>query len=97
MGLRMTQVNSICAATSLRPPSSAATRCVVLLCTNLLKLQLDDLLLEGISFVLSLHVSLFCAVLLGTETPKQVISQLQRRPSSLPPTMKSQLVLQCVH
>lgn len=45
--------------------------------THLLELQLDDLLLEGISFVLSLHVSLLYAVLLRTETSKWVISQLQ--------------------
>ena len=51
--------------TGLRPPH-----------THLLQLQLDDLLLEGVSFVLSLHVGLFYAVLLGTETPEQVISQV---------------------
>ena len=51
--------------TGLRPPH-----------THLLQLQLDDLLLEGVSFVLSLHVGLFYAVLLGTETPEWVISQV---------------------
>lgn len=51
--------------------------------THLLQLQLDDLLLKGISFVLSLHVGLFNAVLLGTETAERVISQLQNGPSPL--------------
>ena len=51
--------------TGLRPPH-----------THLLQLQLDDLLLEGVSFVLSLHVGLFYAVLLGTETPEWVINQV---------------------
>lgn len=36
-------------------------------CTHLLQLQLNDLLLKGVGFVLSLHVGLFYAVLLGTE------------------------------
>lgn len=86
----MTQGKSICAtgkATSLRPPSSAGNLCAMPLCTHLLQLQLDDLLLKGISFVLSLHVGLFYAVLLSTETPEQGISQLHNSYQSLlPPT-----------
>lgn len=67
------------------PPE--ATPCVRPPCTHLLQLQLDDLLLEGVSFVLSLHVGLFYAVLLGTETPEQVISQVQNSHQALqPPT-----------
>lgn len=42
--------------------------------THLLELQLDDLLFEGISLVLSLHVGLFETVLLGTETPEHMVS-----------------------
>lgn len=94
MDLRMTPGNCIHEAQKvarLRPPSSAAT----LLCTHLLELQLDDLLLEGISFILSLHVGLLYTVLLGTETSKQVISQLQtaNRSSCLLPAVKPQLAL----
>lgn len=39
--------------------------------THLLQLQLNDLFLEGISFVLPFHVSLFHAILLSTEKEKQ--------------------------
>lgn len=38
---------------------------------HLLQLQLNDLFLEGISFVLPLHVSLFHTILLSTEKEKQ--------------------------
>ena len=39
--------------------------------THLLQLQLNDLFLEGISFVFPLHVSLFHTILLSTEKEKQ--------------------------
>lgn len=48
------------------------------LSTHLLQLQLNDLFLEGISFVLPLHVSLFHAILLSTEKKKK-----QRKESAL--------------
>lgn len=54
-------------------------------CTHLLELQLNDLFLKGISFVLSLHVGFLYAVLLGTETSRQVISQLQNSHQVLQP------------
>ena len=93
MGIRMTPRNGIHKAgkvTSLRPQSSAATSRVMLPCTHLLELQLNDLLLKGISFVLSLHVGLLYAVLLGTETSKQVISQLQNSHQVLQPPTSSE-------
>lgn len=95
-GLGMTKGKGGCAsgnATSLRAPSSASTPRALCPCTHLLQLQLYDLLLKGISFVLSLHVGLFNAVLLGTETAEPVISQLQnsRQSLSLPPAMASPL------
>lgn len=80
VGLGVTDGKGICAsgnAASLRAPSSASTPHALHPCPHLLQLQLDDLLLKGISFVLSLHVGLFNAVLLGTETAERVISQLQ--------------------
>lgn len=45
--------------------------------THLLQLQLNDLLLEGVGFVLSLHVGFFYAVLLGTEIQGRQVSSFK--------------------
>lgn len=45
--------------------------------THLLQLQLNDLLLEGVGFVLSFHVGFFYAVLLGTEIQGRQVSSFK--------------------
>lgn len=45
--------------------------------THLLQLQLNDLLLKGVGFVLSLHVGFFYAVLLGTEIQGKLLSSFK--------------------
>lgn len=43
--------------------------------THLLQLQLNDLFLEGVGFILPLHVSLFHTILLSTEKRSSEMNQ----------------------